>query len=171
MPGAPPLPVSVAERQELERLVRAHTTTQRLVKRAEVILLAGDGVPNRQISKRVGMAERYVAMWRQRFEAKCIEGLSDDPRLRRPRVYGNEDRLRLVATVTQAPPDPASHWSYTPACRSDVGCRHLRLPGGAPDRLSRRGKVSSCPIKVRSCSGRSVSSADFRRSVGRSEAD
>jgi len=49
---------------ELERLVRAHKTPQRLAKRAKVILLAGEGMPNRQISKRVGMAERYVARWR-----------------------------------------------------------------------------------------------------------
>jgi transposase len=115
--------VSVAERQELERLVRAHKTPQRLVKRATVILLAGDGVSNRQISKRVGMAEPYVAKWRSRFEAKRIEGLRDDPRPGRPRIYGPEDRFRLVATVTQTPPDPASHWSHSQlaAAMADVG--------------------------------------------------
>ena len=59
----PPLVVNVAEREELERLVRAHTTPQRLVKRAKVILMAGDGMPNRQNSKAVGMGEVYVAKW------------------------------------------------------------------------------------------------------------
>lgn len=123
MPSAPPLPVSVAEREQLERLVRAHTTPQRLAKRAKVILLAGDGMPNRQISMAVGMAEEYVAKWRGRFEAKRINGLADDPRPGRPRIYSNEDRLRLVATVTQAPPDPASHWSYATLAEAmaDVG--------------------------------------------------
>ena len=46
MPTAPPLPVSMAEWEQLQRLVRAHTTPQRLVKRAEGILMAGDRLPN-----------------------------------------------------------------------------------------------------------------------------
>jgi hypothetical protein len=69
MPSAPPLPVSIAEREELEHLVRARTVPQRLVKRAKVIFFAGEGIPNRQISQRVRMREPYVAKWRQRFEA------------------------------------------------------------------------------------------------------
>jgi transposase len=105
--------VNVEEREALERLVRAHTTPQRLAKRAKVILMAGDGVPNRQISMALGMGEVYVAKWRQRFEAKRIDGLADDPRPGRPRIYGPEERLRLVATVTSEPPDPASHWSHS----------------------------------------------------------
>jgi transposase len=113
MSRVPPLPVSVAEREELERLVRAHTTPQRLAKRAKAILMAGDGVPNRRIAEAVGMGEEYVAKWRQRFDARRIEGLKDDPRPGRPRIYGPEDRLRLVATVTSEPPDPASHWSHS----------------------------------------------------------
>ncbi|MEA2567173.1 MAG: hypothetical protein QOD49_2350 [Actinomycetota bacterium] len=113
MSRVPPLPVNVEEREELQRLVRAHTTPQRLVKRAKVILMAGDGVPNHQISMAVGMGEAYVAKWRQRFEAKRMDGLADDPRPGRPRIYGPEERLRLVATVTSEPPDPASHWSHS----------------------------------------------------------
>jgi hypothetical protein len=30
-----------------------------------------------------------------------------------PPVYGHDERLRLLATVTQTPPDPASHWSHS----------------------------------------------------------
>ena len=55
MPTIPPLLLSDAERAELERRVRAHTTAQRAVKRARVVLLAADGVPNRQIAPLVGM--------------------------------------------------------------------------------------------------------------------
>jgi len=29
-----------------------------------------------------------------------------------PPVYGHDERLRLLATVIQTPPDPASHWSH-----------------------------------------------------------
>lgn len=123
MSSVPPLPVNAKEREELERLVRAHTTPQRLVRRARVVLLAADGMPNRRIAKEVGMGEDNVAVWRRRFEAKRIDGLADDPRPGRPRIYGAEDRLRLVATVTSEPPDPASHWSHSQlaATLRDIG--------------------------------------------------
>jgi Homeodomain-like domain/DDE superfamily endonuclease len=41
-----------------------------------------------------------------------VAGLADRPRSGRPLVYGDDDRLRIVATVTREPPDPASHWSH-----------------------------------------------------------
>ena len=59
------------------------------------------------------MSEPYVAMWRRRFAEKRIDGRKDQARPGRPQLYGPEDRLRLVATVTSGPPDPASHWSHS----------------------------------------------------------
>ncbi len=98
--SVPALSITDGERVELERVVRAHTTPQRTVKRARVVLLAAEGVPNRQISAQVGMSEEYVGMWRRRFEAERMKGLRDRPRSGRPRTYGHDDRLKIVATVT-----------------------------------------------------------------------
>jgi hypothetical protein len=53
-----------------------------------------------------------LSHWRRRFEAERLAGLEDRPRPGRPLVYGHDQRLRIVATVTQEPPDPASHWSH-----------------------------------------------------------
>jgi hypothetical protein len=50
VPTVPPLTITDAERAELQRRVRAHTTPQRAAKRARVVLLAADGLPNRQIA-------------------------------------------------------------------------------------------------------------------------
>jgi transposase len=38
-------------------------------------------------------------------------------------VYDHDQRLRIVATVTQTPPDPASHWSHSQLARelADMG--------------------------------------------------
>jgi hypothetical protein len=46
VPTLPPLSITEEERAELQRRVRAHTTPQRAAKRARVVLLAADGVPN-----------------------------------------------------------------------------------------------------------------------------
>lgn len=62
-----PLVLSVEERDELERRVRGLTTAHRDRQRAEVVLLAADGWPGRQIAPRVGMSQQSVCKWRQQF--------------------------------------------------------------------------------------------------------
>jgi transposase len=123
VPTLPPLSITEEERAELQRRVRAHTTPQRAAKRARVVLLAAEGVPNRQIATLVGMNQHTVSHWRHRFEAERLAGLEDRPRPGRPLVYGHDQRLRIVATVTQQPPDPASHWSHSQLAKAlaDIG--------------------------------------------------
>jgi transposase len=123
MPTAPPLAISDGERAELQRWVRAHTTPQRAAKRARIVLLAADGVPNRQLAPVVGMHEHTVAQWRRRFAAERLAGLNDRKRPGRPLVYDHDQRLRIVAQVTQKPPDPASHWSHSQLAKAlcDIG--------------------------------------------------
>ena len=123
MATIPPLTITDEERVELQRLVRAHTTPQRAAKRARIVLLAADGLPNRQIAPIVGMNQHTVAHWRRRFQAERLAGLTDRKRPGRPLVYDHDQRLRIVATVTQQPPDPASHWSHSQLAKelADMG--------------------------------------------------
>jgi transposase len=123
VPTVPPLAITEEERAELQRRVRAHTTPQRAAKRARIVLLAADGLPNRQIAPIVGMNQHTVAQWRRRFEAERLAGLTDRKRPGRPLVYDHDQRLRIVATVTQEPPDPASHWSHSQLAKelADMG--------------------------------------------------
>jgi transposase len=107
------LEVSDEQRLELERRVRAHTSPQRSVKRARIILMAAEGVSSRQIAATVGISEEYVAMWRRRFSEAGLKGLDDQRRSGRPRVYGPGDRVRIVATATLVAPDATSHWSHS----------------------------------------------------------
>src|SRR4249920_1526432 len=96
---------------------------QRAAKRARIVLLAADGLPNRQIAPLVGMNQHTVAQWRRRFAAERLAGLQDRKRPGRPLVYDHDQRLRIVATVTQQPPDPASHWSHSQLAKelADMG--------------------------------------------------
>ena len=123
MPTVAPLSITDGERAELQRRVRAHTTPQRTAKRARVVLLAAEGVPNRQIAPMVGMNQHTVSHWRRRFEAERLAGLEDRPRPGRPLVYGHDQRLQILATVTQQPPEPASHWSHSQLAKAlaDIG--------------------------------------------------
>src|SRR5215216_3675752 len=113
VPTVPPLALTDAERGELERRGRAHTTPQRTPSEPGSCCWPPTGSPNRQIAPMVGMNEHTVAQWRRRFETERLAGLQDRKRPGRPLVYDHDQRLRLVATVTRQPPDPASHWSHS----------------------------------------------------------
>src|SRR4029450_12977099 len=129
MPTVPPLAITDAERVELQRRVRAHTSPQRAVKRAQIVLLAADGLPNRQIAPMVGMNPHTVSHWRHGSEAGRLVAREHPPRPAPPRVYAHAQRLRIVATVTQEPPDPASHWSHSQLAKAlaDMGISAFQI--------------------------------------------
>ena len=108
-----PLVLTIEERDELERRVRAQTTSHRDRQRAGVVLLAADGVAGSLIAPRVGLSRQAVCKWRRRFVDEGLEGLSDAPRSGRPLVYGPTDRLVLMAKVTEEHPEFSSQWSHS----------------------------------------------------------
>ena len=60
MSTLPPLVLTETERAELQRRVRAHTTAQRDVTRARIVLLAADGATNRQIAARLSLSPETI---------------------------------------------------------------------------------------------------------------
>ena len=52
----------------------------RVVERARIVLLAGEGVPGKQIAARVGCAEPTVVTWRRRDAEHGLVGLEALPR-------------------------------------------------------------------------------------------
>lgn len=116
--------LSVEQRRILEEWVRASSTEQRLVQRARIVLLAGEGLSNEEIAGELGVVRQTAAKWRERFRSVGVAGLGDGSRPGRPPRYGHDDRLAIVKTVTETPPDPESHWTMTKvadALRDEVG--------------------------------------------------
>src|SRR5256885_13934697 len=71
--GAPPMSrtacpivLSPDERAQLERIVRARTSSQQSARRAEIVLRAADGASNTAIATAVGVARHTVQHWRGR---------------------------------------------------------------------------------------------------------
>lgn len=108
-----PLTLTLEDRSELERRVRAQTTPHRDRQRAKVVLLAADGVTGRRIAKEVGLSPQSVSKWRIRFSELGLSGLDDAERSGRPLVYGPTDRLVLMAKVTSELPEFSSQWSHS----------------------------------------------------------
>jgi len=66
------------ERAELEKIVRASSSEQRMVLRANIILFSSEyGVKNKEIARRLGISERVAGKWQQRYLTSGINGLND----------------------------------------------------------------------------------------------
>jgi transposase len=99
-------------RHRLEAIVRRATAGQALVLRAKIVLAAARCDDNAQIARDLGTSVDTVRNWRGRFRRLGMPGLRDRPRSGRPPVYGLNEQLLIVATVTEAPPDVDTHWTH-----------------------------------------------------------
>ena len=99
------------QRAELERIVRASTSEQRLVKRARVALLADKGLTNEEIAALVGLSAYKVGKWRRRVAEEGLDGLADRPRPGGPRRYRQDERLRVFQTACSPPPEGETQWT------------------------------------------------------------
>jgi transposase len=91
-------------------LLRSSTVRAGVAQRARIVLLAGEGVSNAEIARRVGVSRPTVLLWRDRYQAGGVAALSDLERSGRPSVI--DDAEVVVATLT-APPESlgVTHWS------------------------------------------------------------
>ena len=61
-------------RRNLEELSRGRSIAARVVMRSRIVLLAADGLQNKQIAASLKVAPRAVALWRGRFLELGVEG-------------------------------------------------------------------------------------------------
>lgn len=109
--------VSAEDRAELERIVRARRCERRTLERAQIVLLAADGMSAARIAARVGCSEKLVQRWRSRYESDGLQGLLDLPRSGRPLTHGPETRALLIAKACTRPPEREwgqrrERWTY-----------------------------------------------------------
>jgi len=75
------------ERERLISLARKYTAPYRDVIRAQVILMAAEGLENKEIGERLNLPRKTVSKWRKRFFYKRQQGLVDEPRAGRPFIF------------------------------------------------------------------------------------
>ena len=91
------------DRVVLERMAQARSAERRMVERAQIVLLAAEGLSASRIAERVGCSEKLVKRWRARYERDGLDGLRDRPRSGRPLTHGPEARARLIAKACTRP--------------------------------------------------------------------
>ena len=100
-----------AERSELQARARRRKIARADAMRAEIVLLAADGMTNLAIAERLGITRVTVATWRGRFAAGRLDGLVDEPRPGAPRKIGDDKIAEVVTTTLETMPAAATHWS------------------------------------------------------------
>ncbi len=79
--------LSTEVRATLVRWTRSPALAAGLARRAQIILLAADGLTIRRIAARVGVDRNVVRTWLDRFRVEGVAGLHDHPRPGRPRAF------------------------------------------------------------------------------------
>jgi transposase len=111
------LTVPDSDRAELERRARSKGVPARVVERAQIVLLAADGLTGPQIAERAGCTEPTVIKWRRQYAESGLPGLEDAPRPGGPKTVLTDEVVCqiLAATVTPPPESLAAqgltHWS------------------------------------------------------------
>lgn len=89
MPRKSPFVIKLTEEEEriLRQRARKYTLPYFQVVRAQMILLAADGLRNDEIAERLNTRREVVSQWRKRFFLERLQGLEERSRSGRPRAF------------------------------------------------------------------------------------
>ncbi len=107
----PELMVSVEDREALERWARRPKTSQALALRSRIVLRCSVQPDNGIVASELGVTRQTVGRWRNRFIARGLDGLLDEPRPGAPRKIGDEEIERVITMTLEKKPSNATHWS------------------------------------------------------------
>lgn len=163
MPWAPAETLALSEEQvaELERLIRAPKTAQKVALRARVALEATKGRSNNAIATELGVSRPTVILWRERMATHGLEGiLHDATRPGRRRALPQEVVQRVVEATLNTRPEGATHWSIREMARaqgiSPAAVQRIWKAHGLKPHIVQRFKLSNDPAfeeKVRDIVG------------------
>ena len=99
----------------LTKWARSESAPYRVVTRAKVLLMAGDGVANSHIATILGISRPTVLNWRARFRSDGLDSVGKvrPGRGRKPGIAAHQVQAIVHATLHEKPPG-ATQWS----CRS-----------------------------------------------------
>jgi transposase len=148
---AQPIVLTSDVRRKLEQQSRGRSTAARVVLRSRIVLLAADGLLNKQIAATLNVAPRMVTLWRGRFLKQGVAGLlKDAARSGRAPSITPEVTATLISKTTQTIPANATQWS-TRTMAQEMGVskasvsRIWRANGLKPHRVESF-KVSNDPL-------------------------
>ena len=104
--------LTVDESTQLKSFVKSRSLPHGLVLRAQIILLASEGLKNFEIAEKINLSRATVGKWRKRFvDNNRIQGLYDELRTGRPRSISDEKIAEAINITLKTKPEGRTHWS------------------------------------------------------------
>src|ERR1043166_2633360 len=103
-----------AEAAELARMARSRTLGAGLVRRAQIVQHATEGLSAPGIAAKMGLCGATVRFWLKRFNERGLSGLAEEMRSGRPPTYTAEERSAVVAAALSRPAElglPFASWT------------------------------------------------------------
>jgi transposase len=117
--------LQLEERRRLESWSHGRSTPQRTVLRSKIVLLAADGLQNKQIARRLRIRAETASLWRGRFTVHRLEGIvKDAPRPGRKLRIKRSKVDEIIERTLQTKPKGATHWT-TRTLAKEVGVSHM----------------------------------------------
>jgi len=142
--------LSTEEKDQLLKASRSTSVSVRFALRAQIILLAAQGVQDTEIAQRLGLTRQRVGRWRKRFLQLGILGISQDaPRSGRKKSISAKKVQSIVKKTLEKKPSNATHWSTRTMARSsgvsEATVRRVWKAHGLKPHLSGTFKLSNDP--------------------------
>lgn len=98
------------DRARLISWTRSSTTSAGRAERARIVLTVAGGAGTSEAARLTGVTRPTVIKWRDRFAARGLAGLDDEPRSGRPKTV---DDAAIIAATLEPPPERlgVTHWS------------------------------------------------------------
>lgn len=104
--------LSESEIKQLQEITSKGKTAARKLKRAQILLLANEGYPDKTIAQMLKVGESTIHRTRQRCVEEGLEsGLRERRRRGRKKQLDGKTEAFLVATACSEPPDGRESWT------------------------------------------------------------
>jgi transposase len=109
---ARPVTLTPEQQKQLQTAAAGRRVSVRLAERARIVLLAAQGLQDKQIAAELGIDRITAAHWRNRYLEQGYEGLQKDaPRSGRPRTVTALKVQQIIQRTTRTKPANATQWS------------------------------------------------------------
>ena len=106
--------LSDEEAHALAHMTRSRTLGAGLVRRAQIVQHAVDGLSAPEVAAKMDLCGATVRFWLKRFNARGLVGLEEDMRSGRPATYTAEERSAVITAALSRPSElglPFASWT------------------------------------------------------------
>jgi hypothetical protein len=102
MRSAPVVTLSITDRSALERMLQGEGKKRRSTLRVWIVRLAAEGKPNKEIAAILGVTQKTVSRWRQRFVSSGTPAIEEEkPGRGRPPSISQDQIKQIIAKLTE----------------------------------------------------------------------